>query len=79
MIRFALFLNAIGLRRAGEWLMTWKLRRNTKGTIFEHGTAHFVPVCPNCGGAGVVDSGGVTPWGTPIDLPCSCIEGAGER
>lgn len=26
--------------------------------------------CSNCGGSGVVDSGGVTPWGAPIDLPC---------
>lgn len=29
--------------------------------------------CSNCGGSGSVDSGGVTPWGAPIDLPCpSC-------
>lgn len=26
--------------------------------------------CGNCGGKGSVDSGGVTPWGAPIDLPC---------
>ena len=26
--------------------------------------------CPNCGVSGAVDSGGVTPWGAPIDLPC---------
>lgn len=26
--------------------------------------------CGNCGGTGAVDSGGVTPWGAPIDLPC---------
>lgn len=35
----------------------------------------FVPtVCPNCGGSGSVDSGGVTPWGDPIEIPCGCIE-----
>ena len=29
--------------------------------------------CPQCGGVGGVDSGGVTPWGTGIDIPCpSC-------
>lgn len=33
----------------------------------------FEPVCPQCGGAGHLDSGGVTPWGTGIDIPCpSC-------
>ena len=26
--------------------------------------------CGNCGGTGAVDSGGMTPWGAPIDLPC---------
>lgn len=26
--------------------------------------------CGHCGGSGVVDSGGFTPWGAPIDLPC---------
>ena len=29
--------------------------------------------CHECGGTGGVDSGGVTPWGSPISLPCpSC-------
>lgn len=29
--------------------------------------------CPECGGIGGVDSGGSTPWGSPIWLPCpSC-------
>lgn len=30
---------------------------------------------PNCGwclGEGVVDSGGTTPWGWPIDIRCEC-------
>lgn len=32
--------------------------------------------CPLCGGEGGVDSGGSTPWGSPIYLPCpSCSEG----
>jgi DNA repair exonuclease SbcCD ATPase subunit len=30
-------------------------------------------VCQECGGKGGVDSGGVTPWGSSIDIPCpSC-------
>jgi len=29
--------------------------------------------CPTCGGEGGLDSGGVTPWGSPISIPCpSC-------
>ena len=28
-------------------------------------------VCAQCGGTGVVDSGGFTPWGAPIDIECS--------
>jgi len=29
--------------------------------------------CPTCGGDGHLDSGGVTPWGAGIDIPCpSC-------
>lgn len=27
-------------------------------------------ICPECGGKGVVDSGGQTPWGAWIDVPC---------
>ncbi len=31
-------------------------------------------VCLTCGGTGGVDSGGTTPWGTGIDLPCpECV------
>lgn len=26
--------------------------------------------CQTCGGSGGVDSGGFTPWGSPIDVPC---------
>lgn len=26
--------------------------------------------CKTCGGTGGVDSGGFTPWGAPIDVPC---------
>jgi len=32
-------------------------------------------ICPFCGDKGVVDSGGTTPWGTPIDIDCGCCEG----
>lgn len=29
--------------------------------------------CPQCGGTGGIDSGGTTPWGSAITLPCpSC-------
>lgn len=31
-------------------------------------------ICEKCGGAGVVDSGGVTPWGAGIDIPCECMQ-----
>lgn len=34
--------------------------------------------CPGCDGTGVVDSGGVTPWGTGIDIACPCCGGDGE-
>lgn len=30
--------------------------------------------CPQCGGTGGIDSGGFTPWGAGIELPCpSCF------
>lgn len=30
-------------------------------------------ICPTCNGEGGIDSGGSTPWGEPIYLPCpSC-------
>lgn len=31
------------------------------------------PECPLCSGYGSVDSGGITPWGEGIDLPCCCL------
>ena len=31
--------------------------------------------CPLCGGAGVVDSGGQTPWGSWINVPCPLCHG----
>lgn len=33
-------------------------------------------VCPKCGGTGMADSGGTTPWGWPIEIPCDCQEPA---
>lgn len=30
--------------------------------------------CPICGGLGVVDSGGVTPWGSSIEVRCGCCQ-----
>lgn len=29
-------------------------------------------VCPKCGGTGMADSGGVQPWGEPIEIECDC-------
>jgi hypothetical protein len=29
--------------------------------------------CPTCKGTGSTDSGGVTPWGESIDVPCECL------
>lgn len=31
-------------------------------------------VCPVCKGTGQADSGGVHPWGEPINVPCECRE-----
>lgn len=40
------------------------------GNIFENPE---LLSCPTCGGEGGVDSGGVTPWGAGINIPCpSC-------
>lgn len=36
------------------------------------------PDCPWCLGEGVVDSGGVTPWDAPIDIPCGCTYACGD-
>jgi hypothetical protein len=30
------------------------------------------PECPACFGTGVCDSGGFTPWDTPIEVRCAC-------
>lgn len=32
-------------------------------------------ICPECGGEGVVDSGGQTPWGAWINVPCPLCNG----
>ncbi len=32
-------------------------------------------ICRNCEDTGAVDSGGFTPWGEPIDLPCPYCQG----
>lgn len=38
-----------------------------------HWLRHIKAVCHECLGVGGVDSGGVTPWGAPITVPCpSC-------
>lgn len=35
-------------------------------------------LCPNCGGESCIDSGGATPWGSGIDLPCEACNGTGK-
>lgn len=36
---------------------------------------YMIPLCEECDGTGGVDSGGFTPWGEPINIPCpSCSE-----
>jgi DnaJ-class molecular chaperone len=34
--------------------------------------------CPECVGVGVIDSGGSTPWGEWINLPCELCKGTGK-
>lgn len=36
------------------------------------GASHPEPVCPDCNGSGLRDSGGTHPWGEPVMLPCDC-------
>lgn len=46
-------------------------------TIYEVTDAKLVAyheLCGECGGTGVVDTGGFTPWGEPIRLPCFCTD-----
>ena len=35
-------------------------------------TASVFRFCNRCNGTGSVDSGGVTPWGEEIQVPCEC-------
>ena len=37
--------------------------------------APVVQDCQKCGGTGMADSGGVQPWGEPIEIPCDCSSG----
>ncbi|GEM_PF-3087248 len=55
-------------------------RKLTKGTL-KPGVklyTHRAPVpavpdeCPKCNGTGMMDSGGVQPWGEPIQVVCDC-------
>lgn len=48
--------------------------------LFPHadGTADAELKCPHCGGSGVVDSGGQTPWGQAIERVCEECGGTGE-
>lgn len=41
--------------------------------IYRPDQVERLPNCPECGGTGAVDSGGFTPWGQGIDVPCHCV------
>lgn len=36
-------------------------------------------MCAWCHGVGAVDSGGITPWGAGIDIPCHCTANTVEQ
>lgn len=64
-------------------LIEIRLMGRPKGTTeqelvpLDYFLAHFQPegLCGTCGGLGGVDSGGVTPWGDGIMVPCPACEG----
>jgi len=33
---------------------------------------HLIKLCPKCNDTGMADSGGVQPWGEPIEIECDC-------
>ena len=35
-------------------------------------------ICPECRGDGVIDSGGVMPWGEHINIGCELCKGVGK-
>ncbi len=37
-----------------------------------HGYEQPNPECEYCLGTGLMDSGGVTPWGTAVEIRCDC-------
>ncbi len=39
---------------------------------YQHPVVTQEPICPECQGFGMRDSGGVTPWGEGIFVPCGC-------
>ena len=41
-------------------------------TIEQAWDKRMTPTCPDCGGSGLRDSGGVYPWGEAILVPCDC-------
>lgn len=40
--------------------------------VFAGWQASRAALCSKCGGTGMADSGGVQPWGEPIEIPCDC-------
>lgn len=63
-IEIARLRSCISVAHKGVWDLAY---------LAEAQKAIGLVLCPECGGAGGVDSGGVTPWGSGINIPCpSC-------
>ena len=60
-----------------RYLKAYKEELDKPNEMREENNLDFV-VCPFCNGECVVDSGGTTPWDTPINIPCTCCEGKGK-
>lgn len=58
----------------------WDIFMIKEGVLDEQGDPPPLPSCPECGGTGSADSGGVTPWGDSISIPCPwCSEVEEEK
>jgi hypothetical protein len=51
----------------------------SRRTAFDEFGRDELALCSVCGGGGVVDSGGSTPWGEAIEVKCGHCDGAGKE
>lgn len=58
---------ASGFPESEKAQMDLELARIALGSLEAEAVA-----CPKCNGTGMADSGGVQPWGEPINVPCDC-------